>query len=856
MPDPDRFRVIIVGGGVAGLTLANALEQAGVDYVLLERRGEIAPQVGASIGVFPNAARILDQLGVWQKVDEASEGLKVMYTRDAKGRLICKPERSPLLSYARFGYFVAWGERQNLLRILFENLRDPSKVLVAKDLVDIQHDAEGVTAVCADGSSFRGDILVGADGVFSRTRSKMWEMAEPANPDLVKKREIYNCLFGIAKGVACEQLQPGDLQGGHNPGRCIFVIGAEGGKVYWFAQERLPQTYRLGNIPRYTDDDARAFVARNGDLVMIPRPHGLTLADLWEKTVSFRLVAVEEAKFKLWHWGRIVCAGDSIHKSTPNLGVGGNAAVESAAALANGIKRLADTWAATGRRPSQEEVEHMLAEYQKQREVRAAAGVDSSGLLTRAQNLQGWTSRLFVKFALPHFSEFIADLTGDALVGATKLDFLPLPMVSLTGTRPFNPTQGEGLQESKLKRALFALPLLSLCFVAMFVMNATPALDWAYPLRDSGKFDLGSGSVPILRSFYGIRGFDDFVALINTFFFPAVYGTDPVSRRQAISFLADLAVLLTIWLLESTRRANLFTPMQLPNLFALLGQGLGIGVVAPVYCFLHYVLTPVEKFSALDQRLTNLRWSRAVLPAVAAAFAAPFCATVFWPAGDQPISGGSGGGGGGLLARQRWLFVWQLYPVWLALALWAGSRLSRDTMRDDKVYRPLRDLPVLRASVGAASVCAAGVWWWVCLGGGEAYGYGVRKVFVPAAVPRHLGSLTEFTREFLKWDEVFGFGSHLVWLAYLFGDLAEAGMLREGWLTAVGLGLVSLLAVGPGATLGLGWLWREHILATRRHKAALTPESVVRLHGIPPVETRRDRGEVHGSGGGQGAHLE
>jgi hypothetical protein len=86
-------------------------------------------------------------------------------------------------------------------------------------------------------------------------------------------------------------------------------------------------------------------------------------------------------------------------------------------------------------------------------------------------------------------------------------------------------------------------------------------------------------------------------------------------------------------------------------------------------------------------------------------------------------------------------------------------------------------------------------------------------------------------RELLRWDEIFAFGSHLVWLGYLFWDLAVAGMLREGWLRVVGLGVVSLLAFGPGATIGMGWLWREQILATRRHKYALTPESVGRLHG-------------------------
>jgi 2-polyprenyl-6-methoxyphenol hydroxylase-like FAD-dependent oxidoreductase len=47
----STFRVIIAGGGIAGLTLANALERAGINFVLLEGRSEIAPQVGASIGM-------------------------------------------------------------------------------------------------------------------------------------------------------------------------------------------------------------------------------------------------------------------------------------------------------------------------------------------------------------------------------------------------------------------------------------------------------------------------------------------------------------------------------------------------------------------------------------------------------------------------------------------------------------------------------------------------------------------------------------------------------------------------------------------------------------------------------------
>lgn len=381
-------------------------------------------------------------------------------------------------------------------------------------------------------------------------------------PSIIGLSAEYNCLFGISYGVP--KLEPGDFVTCYNRGYCVATIVDEGGKVYWFAQERLPRLYRIHEIPRYTDDDARDFVARHSDIVIVKGPDGLTLGDLWEKTASFRLVAIEEGKFKLWHWGRIVCVGDSIHKSTPNLGVGANAAIESAAALANGIKRLIDRSHATdGSLPTKQDVEAMLAEYRETRVVRADADVDSSAFLARSHNLQGLGRRLFVRFIMPHTTEFVPELMGNAMIGAVKLDYLPLPMASLTGTKPFNPTQGNGKEESRLRRVLFALPLLVLSFVAFWVMNPNPAGPWAAAQRDSGVFELPSGdSVPILRSFYRLPSFDDFIALVNTFFFPSIYGTDPVSRRQVFSFLTDGTVLLTIWIFESTRRANFLTPMQ------------------------------------------------------------------------------------------------------------------------------------------------------------------------------------------------------------------------------------------------------------------------------------------------------
>lgn len=84
----DDFKVLIVGGGIAGLSLAIMLDKFDIDYLLLEAYGEIAPQVGASIGMIANGLRILDQLDCYEPLLEFVEDSMtiVNHTRDKDGK--------------------------------------------------------------------------------------------------------------------------------------------------------------------------------------------------------------------------------------------------------------------------------------------------------------------------------------------------------------------------------------------------------------------------------------------------------------------------------------------------------------------------------------------------------------------------------------------------------------------------------------------------------------------------------------------------------------------------------------------------------------------------------------------------
>lgn len=84
-----NFKAIIVGGSVAGLTLAHMFERANINYILLEARDTISPSIGASIVIMPNGSRILDQMGLYDVMkDEFMTGMKRTYTRRSDGRVV------------------------------------------------------------------------------------------------------------------------------------------------------------------------------------------------------------------------------------------------------------------------------------------------------------------------------------------------------------------------------------------------------------------------------------------------------------------------------------------------------------------------------------------------------------------------------------------------------------------------------------------------------------------------------------------------------------------------------------------------------------------------------------------------
>jgi 2-polyprenyl-6-methoxyphenol hydroxylase-like FAD-dependent oxidoreductase len=463
----------------------------------------------------------------------------------------------------RTGYAATFLDRQIVLRILFEHIQAKERVLLHKRVDHVEYFESGVCVVTTDGSIFKGDIVVGGDGVYSKVRQEMWRVADRVEPGYIpatdKKAMFaeYRCLFGIASRT--NDMPGGYLDITYKKDTSTFVITGKEGRVYFFIFDKLPKRYVAGDIPKFTDEDALQF----GESVSGMNIHcdagpvgSMKFGEIWKNRITYSLVALEEARYQRWTWGRFVCLGDSIHKMTPNTGAGGNAAIESAAALANVLKDMKDSCET---HPSLSEVRSYLNKYQESREARTTVIMKTANKMTRVQALESLADRILAFLIMPNMGEYALNLGSSVVIGAESLSFLPPPERSLKGTMPFNRALGIDKQESRLRRAYFGLPFLALSVIAFGrIMPTEPALNWAENAIRAQKISWDSGSVAF-QDFYSIGLLNALSRNLVVFFSPWLLGFDSAGCWQTWSFLIEYGVLYAVLLVESNRRANAMT---------------------------------------------------------------------------------------------------------------------------------------------------------------------------------------------------------------------------------------------------------------------------------------------------------
>jgi 2-polyprenyl-6-methoxyphenol hydroxylase-like FAD-dependent oxidoreductase len=315
----DAAKVMVAGGGIGGLSAAIALRRAGFEVAVFERAAELR-EVGAGLLLAANAQKALGKLGLADAVARLGTPASAGQIRSWRGEELASLPASELEK--KVGAPSAAVHRADLQALLVREVGEGTLRLGAEVTGFEQEDESGARVFLAGGGEERADILVGADGLRSKTRSALFGPEKPRYAGYAAWRAVVE---------PDEELLPwgrGFESWGRGARFGCAHIGE--GRVYWFATANAPEGSKDGK-PGSPAGPKAALLRLLGSW---HRPIGELIEETDEDAILRTDIYDREPLGERWGEGRVTLLGDASHPMTPNLGQGACQAIEDAVVLA------------------------------------------------------------------------------------------------------------------------------------------------------------------------------------------------------------------------------------------------------------------------------------------------------------------------------------------------------------------------------------------------------------------------------------------------------------------------------------------------------------------------------------------